>query len=59
MVRERVCDGTIRLKYVPMASQAADILTKGLPKQVHLSHLRSVGLLGGTDAKGHQDEEDC
>lgn len=37
-VRERVMDGTIRLKYVPTEQNPADLLTKPLNRNLHENH---------------------
>jgi hypothetical protein len=44
-VRERVLDGHITPIYVPSAENAADILTKPLPKEKHVGMKTLLGVL--------------
>lgn len=43
-VREVLKDGIIKIEYIPTTKMAADILTKGLPKQKYYSCINDLRL---------------
>ena len=50
-VRERVLAGELLLQYVPTAENAADILTKAVPQQTLVSHLRLLHVVSASGAE--------
>jgi hypothetical protein len=49
IVLNALTEGDITLQYTPTAEMVVDILSKGLPKEVHTKHARSMGLLEKTE----------
>jgi hypothetical protein len=45
IIREALGNGSIILRYVPTNDMVADILTKGLPRDAHQRHTRTIGLI--------------
>ena len=50
-VRERVLAGELLLQYVPTTENAADILTKAVPQQTLVSHLRLLHVVSASGAE--------
>jgi len=44
IIRDAVANGLIRLEYVRTSDMTADILTKPLPKELHLRHVKGLGM---------------
>jgi len=44
IIREAAANGLIRLEYVRTADMTADILTKALPKELHVRHMKGLGM---------------
>ena len=46
-VREQVEANTVTLKYLPTQQMPADILTKPIPRDAHVRHVKTLGLKEG------------
>src|ERR1700722_7931899 len=44
IIRDAFANGLIRLEYVRTSDMTADILTKPLPKELHLRHVKGLGM---------------
>jgi transposase InsO family protein len=44
IIREAAANGLVRLEYVRTADMTADILTKALPRELHLRHMKGLGM---------------
>ena len=44
IIRDAVANGLIHLEYVRTSDMTADILTKPLPKELHLRHVKGLGM---------------
>jgi hypothetical protein len=44
IIRDAVANGLVRLEYVRTSDMTADILTKPLPKELHLRHVKGLGM---------------
>ena len=44
IIRDAAANGLVRLEYVRTSDMTADILTKALPKELHLRHVKGLGM---------------
>ena len=44
IIRDATANGLIRLEYIRSTDMTADILTKALPKESHLRHVKGLGM---------------
>jgi hypothetical protein len=44
IIYEAATNGLVRLEYVRTADMTADILTKALPRELHLRHMKGLGM---------------
>ena len=44
IIRDATANGLIRLEYIRSTDMTADILTKALPKELHLRHIKGLGM---------------
>jgi len=44
IIRKAAANGLVRLKYVRTADMTANILTKALPRELHLRHMKGLGM---------------
>lgn len=45
ITRDAAANGLIRLEYIRTTDMTADILTKALPKELHIRHVRGLGMV--------------
>lgn len=43
-IRESIANGEFKLKYIPTGDQTADIMTKGLNRELFVKHRLSLGI---------------
>src|SRR2546430_13080399 len=51
-VRDKHADGTISFEYCPTSDMVADVLTKGLPRNIHRELITGLGLAATNSASG-------
>ena len=44
IIRDATANGLVRLEYIRSSEMTADILTKALPKELHLRHVKGLGM---------------